>query len=329
MSRKILNICIIALLVSCLIFVQLPKAQDTLNSGLVLYLPLNESLADRSDLHNNAVNEGAVWVDGLFGHGLQFDGTTDALVPHAISLTFTTQDFTIAFWVKLDSFGNHVYMAKGSWQSDGWYIKEGDNNRITLTFNVGGQNPCVESQDNTMIVGEWVYLVFVRFGSFIHIYSNGIEKTGTGNEIGIIPGSNTRNLYIGAYQSAGSDGMHGTMDEVRVYDRALSSSEVRALYDLDPEAPVSTEQPNQFRVVLEDVVFGDLWFMGFLVIAAICILLVRFERYSAIVVIPCLLVLEGLYFTHNDSAGSLIWAMIASLLLIFFVATMSIFEKGK
>lgn len=329
MSKKLLNICIVALLVCCSVFVQLPRAQDTLNSGLVLYLPLNESLADLSGFHNNAVNEGAAWADGLFGHGLVFVGTNDAYVPNDASLTFTTQDFTIAYWVKLDSFGSHVHMAKGSWQSDGWYIKEGDSNRITMTFNVGGSNPVVESQDNVMSVGSWIHLAFVRSGNFVHIYADGLEATGTGNPMSVVPASNTRDLYVGAYQSGGSDGLHGTMDEVRIYNRALSSSEVLALYELNPETPVTTEDTNPLRTVLMDCLFGEVWFIGFLVIAAICIILVRFERLAAMVVIPCLLVLEGLYFTHNDAAGSLTWAMIASLLLIFFVAAMSLVEGKK
>jgi hypothetical protein len=77
---------------------------------------------------------------------------------------------------------------------------------------------------------------------------------------------------------------------------------------------------------LLNLMFGQLWFLPLLVIALLCIIIVKVEKYAVMIVIPALIVLEGLYFQHNSATGSMIWAMISSLLLMFFVAAMSILE---
>lgn len=86
---------------------------------------------------------------------------------------------------------------------------------------------------------------------------------------------------------------------------------------------------TEFQNLVQELLYGQAWFLPFLLIATVCIVLVKVERYSAMFVIPCLLVLEGLYFSHIADEPSLVWAMIASLLLIFFVAAVAILEKDK
>jgi hypothetical protein len=86
---------------------------------------------------------------------------------------------------------------------------------------------------------------------------------------------------------------------------------------------------QEVRDLITELLYGEAWFVPFLFIAAICIVLVKIEKFSAVFIIPCLLILEGLYYTHNDGSGSMIWAMISSLLLIFFVATMAVLERNQ
>lgn len=78
-----------------------------------------------------------------------------------------------------------------------------------------------------------------------------------------------------------------------------------------------------------DLLFGEVWFIPLLLIAVVCIVLVKVEKFAAVIVIPCLLVLEGLYYAHNDSMGSLVWAMLCTLLLMFFIAAMSVLQHKR
>lgn len=78
---------------------------------------------------------------------------------------------------------------------------------------------------------------------------------------------------------------------------------------------------------IQGIMFGELWFLPFLLIGLLCIVIVKLEKYAVAIVIPALLVLEALYYTNNSASGSMIWAMVSSLVLIFFVASIAVLDK--
>ena len=78
--------------------------------------------------------------------------------------------------------------------------------------------------------GEWHYVVGVRDGSNLHMYVDGVlENTGSISDSDY---SNNSPITIGAYNS-GDYYFSGSIDDVRIYNRALSEGEVKALYDLE------------------------------------------------------------------------------------------------
>jgi len=78
-----------------------------------------------------------------------------------------------------------------------------------------------------VVAGEWIYVVGTLNGTTLNLYFNGVLE-GTGTFSGT-RGSLTSDLAIG--RRSGASYFKGAIDEVRIYNRALSTEEVQDLYD--------------------------------------------------------------------------------------------------
>ena len=184
------------------------------------------------------------WVSGKIDSGLQFDGINDYVVlPH--SDDFISNDGTAELWFNTFdlSLGRYGLFSKDSSGLD-------TGGHLTF-FLIGGASPNIETRfqsttgsyyvDSTgyapITVNTWYHQVFTFGTDGMKLYLNGIEVDsdpytgGTqGNEEPIGIGVNTwitddKSMvgYIGAFE--------GIIDEVRMYNRALSAEEVNAHYE--------------------------------------------------------------------------------------------------
>jgi hypothetical protein len=185
--------------------------------------------ADSSGNGNDGTLHGPVeWTtDGKVGGALAFTGPYNyVLVPDAPSLN-PTEQITIAAWVNPSWTGNNRILQKSTEGSDDQYrfLKEGGNNiRVHLppaaNFEVTGQLPPI---------GEWTHLAATYDGSMIKVYFNG-EVVGE-TEFSDSLSTSTGPLFIGTKwsQAPAGDEYNGIMDDVRIYNRALTQSELRRL----------------------------------------------------------------------------------------------------
>ena len=74
----------------------------------------------------------------------------------------------------------------------------------------------------------WYHVVFTWQDTTLSIYVDGELNNTAACTSGINSTANT--IYLGNHTTA-NVGVNGAMDEVRVYDRALSATEVKLLYD--------------------------------------------------------------------------------------------------
>jgi hypothetical protein len=162
---------------------------------------------------------GKVNADIIFNGGYLDAGSSS-------NLNFVSQDFTIVAWVK-GSGGTMVQ--KGLSNSDG-YTLMADPYVHFLTHQPGGFTYC--RSNSPVQSGAWQHWAAVKQGSIIKIYLNGVENTPyTGGSCNSIqnPESTVRPFEAGR----GSWGyFSGQMDEVAVFGKALSATEVEALYNL-------------------------------------------------------------------------------------------------
>jgi fibronectin type 3 domain-containing protein len=180
--------------------------------------------ADSSPSGNSGTISGATHAPvGRFGSALSFDGVDDwVTVPDAASLDLTT-GMTLSAYVKPSALtgwrtaifketpGNHVYVLYANRNTN---VPSGE-------ADVGG----VDSVSGTsqLPAGTWSHLALTYDGSALRLYVNG-ALVGTAAATGAIATS-TGALRIGG-NSIFNEWFAGLIDEVRVYNRALSAAEI-------------------------------------------------------------------------------------------------------
>ena len=189
-------------------------------------------LADESENGNSGTISGATWTsDGKFGGALSFDGTNDWVeIGDAGSLDLTT-GMTVEAWVKPSA-------ALSGWST----ILSKERNRLAYGLFAGedtGRSAglIVISSEHTALgdelpPGVWSHLATTYDGTTLRLYLNG-ALSGSTSVSGSIRTSSGQ-LRIGG-NSRGGRWFAGQIDEVRVYDRALSSAELQA----DAATPVA------------------------------------------------------------------------------------------
>ena len=177
-------------------------------------------------------------VPGKIHEALSFDGVDDyVLVPHSSELNITNK-ITISAWIKPDALptsgGTYTIVQKGYVNPPGTepYVLRLDNDAGIQQVHFGTYDGSTEIQiewNHDYSTDTW-YHVVVRFdGSTYKIFSNGIEKASLSDPTTF--STSTEPLTIGASTFPSIDRLfNGTIDEVRIYNYALSPEEVSELY---------------------------------------------------------------------------------------------------
>lgn len=201
--------------------------------GSVLHLPFDEGsgsiVRDLSRYGNHGVIYGASWVDGKFGKALSFDGENDYVnALHSASLMVTT-NLTLSCWFntqKLNAYQQLLAKRSGGGGTKGYGLLILFDNKISGVIDDGtGANTTTST--TTVTAGVWYHVAFVRDNGVQRLYVNGVLETTTTYSIGDI--SNTEPLRIGARGDLLS-WFEGIIDEVRIFNRALSTDEILNLY---------------------------------------------------------------------------------------------------
>lgn len=203
-------------------------------TGLVGYWKFNEgtgtNASDSSGNGNHGAIDGASWVDGKYGKALSFDGTNDKVtIPNDSSITFTNQDFSLAFWFKSAENKDQIPLSKGLYATEGWFIYVEATPAIYLRLNKAGTTQKLARVTGFPVIGTWEYIVFIRSGSSVSLYRNGVfqrTEATAWNDMA----TSTSDLLIGDYNGGGYN-VHGIIDDVRVYNRALNETEITSLYE--------------------------------------------------------------------------------------------------
>jgi hypothetical protein len=204
---------------------------DPENYPLAAYWKLDDasgtSAADASGLVNTGtVYGGATWVSGVTGGALSLNGTNAYA---ATSKVVSTQidNITMSAWVKWNgaTSDHQVILNNGSTATSGYsiFLDHGNGNKLSLL--AGGI--AVMSSQTTLPVGQWALITATRSAGTWNLYVNGaaVAITNGGTTPHVPAGTTT----IGAAQG-GIQNFNGSVDDVRLYNGALSSNSVIALY---------------------------------------------------------------------------------------------------
>ncbi|MGW0905887.1 exo-alpha-sialidase [Streptomyces sp. NPDC002853] len=196
-----------------------------------------------------AVLGGASTADGRFGRAIALDGRDDAVrLPFRSQLPLGTKDFTASMWFRYSATSGEqplLWMGGiGTNQPQVWLRGEPASNRVTglITTRQGSTPPRSASVRTTGAYndGQWHHIALRRGGGQLTLSVDGTPITTAD-----VPGTVTRTSGYGFHIGQRVDSrahFSGSIDEVRLYDRALSDAELTSLGgDGAAKAPVTRD----------------------------------------------------------------------------------------
>jgi len=182
---------------------------------------------------------GPVWTGGKYGPGLQFDGINDYVnIPHNNSLQ--PPNITVEYWIKgtlpQTDPGRYLVIDKSHGFTDvtGWVMQGlSATGQMEWGFGDGAAWRTVTSTVN-ILDNVWHHIVGTYNGSQSILYIDGVQNNFLNTAAGIA--TNNRDVHIGVAWGGGpfQRWFKGYLDDVRIYNRALSGPEVLDRYNNTP-----------------------------------------------------------------------------------------------
>jgi len=228
-------------------------------SDFLVHLKLDETTgstaadASGNGFPGTTINNPA-WTAGNLNNALTFASASSQYATLPAGVVFGVNDFTVSAWVKMTSFATWARI---------FDFGTGTNNYMFLTPQYTGTSPNaaklrfairtpsvgeqVINSTVALTAGDWAHVAVTLSGSTGTLYFNG-TAVGTNTAMTLKPaslGTTTQN-YLGKSQW-NDPYLNGTIDDFRIYSRALSASEI-SLFQTPLAAPqdlVATAGPNR------------------------------------------------------------------------------------
>jgi len=188
---------------------------------------------------NDGILLGAERVAGLIEDAIHFNGVDNYIsIPDNDLWAFGANDFTIEFWANFDRQGggtvghpDFVFIShdEGSGERKKWFFALGGG---VLNFHINGPDFSgifLVQAPFSPIVGQWYHLAITRADNVYTIFVDGIA-IGSEENSRTIPNSDA-SLLIGQSGELFGGFMEGLLDEMTIYNRALSEEEIMAIND--------------------------------------------------------------------------------------------------
>lgn len=233
MKKRIITVLLVVALAVSLGLV--PAGVLAADAGLVAVWHFDDNANDGSGNNNHGTVSGAVYTDGYFGKALSFDGVDDyvevghraSLIPSEITIeawiypsSWTHTPKAVALVTKRTAFGNGYFLFHYGATSPitfDWGGSSGDNRWKT------GYNPPLNT---------WTHLAVTRNSAGRALYVNGVLYSSTTHAGAPALVSTTSPLRVGCDSMAARYPFQGTIDEVRIWNRALTDDEIAYHYAL-------------------------------------------------------------------------------------------------
>jgi len=216
------------------------NGQSFLTNGLVGYYPFSGNANDASGNGNNAVVHGSLLATnrlGVSGESYSFASGAYIETTNSVGFPISTNDFAVSVWVSVAIFPSpqtDVAMLFVNRQINQFQLALNGTtgNNGFLDFVTGGGVAC-HSSTNSWTLNRWYNLMVARANNTISIYRDGIligqsQSTSGNSAVGA-----SRNLDFGLRSTDGHGPLFGQLDDIRIYNRALSPAELQQLYEYE------------------------------------------------------------------------------------------------
>ena len=226
----------------------------SLSENLVAHYVFDGDANDSSGNGNDGMlHDVAPTVDryGNANGACHFNGTSAYVeVPDSDSLREVGQVITLSAWVKPEAcdgdwvsvvckgFNNRQYGVQINTKTDVWQLDKNGNSKTDVPISSNIRN-------------EWSHVAVIFTPTTVTAFLDGVlvgSSTRSGNIV-----ENSEPLYIGIDPPGDDEYLTGDMDEVRIYNRALSTAEIRALSNGDnPTAAVIGDRTHVYQYDIGD-----------------------------------------------------------------------------
>jgi hypothetical protein len=229
------------------------KMPAFLRQGLVAYYPFDGNANDMSGNGNHGTVNGATLATDRHGNSFKaysFDGSNDRIaLPNSNDLKL--QKISMAMWIKFSDVLGGQIISNESNVADGFAIDNTSDKKIGFKIMKGSViKPLGGIYDHTFTATDsfsqnsWVFLAATYEGSIKHIYLDGFLSKSENSNITISYRNTPIQIGCAGFRNSY---FKGFIDDLRIYDRALSAAEVATLYN--HEKPVGAK-----AVVVSDTV---------------------------------------------------------------------------
>jgi PKD repeat protein len=231
-----------SILTSILVFIITAAIAQIPSEGLVAWYPFNGNANDASgnENHGQPMNSVELTTDRFdeVNSAYLFDGIDDFInVPDDNTLSLTGPEFTFSAWVThgLFNYQDRAILMKSNNPGYAnnkyyfWYKQQGQPHGIGVGRFVS--TPGEIGFDNSPELNAWVFYSLVKTSNSIEIYIDG-DLISSQTNYSALSNTNGIDLRIGGQeQDGGNQWWNGKIDDVRIYNRALSSDEILELYN--------------------------------------------------------------------------------------------------
>ena len=217
---------------------------------LVSWWPGDGDADDIADANNGTLEGGATFTAGQVGQAFLLDGIDDFVdLGNASNLHVSSADFTVDAWVLFNALshppGANIGAPQGDMSivdkmsasgvnTDGWRLLKQNDNRFWFCLGGGTGNRCFDPaftvfSTTPAVPSVWFHVTAVKSSTSFAIYVNGVLED-IRSPVPSFLDTNSADLRIGSYVLEGSH-LNGLVDEVEIYNRALTSEEIQAIFN--------------------------------------------------------------------------------------------------
>lgn len=226
---------------------------------LIAFYPFSGNTFDASGNSLNGTNHGAVFISDRFGNSnsaLKFDGDDDYVSVNNVPELNFQSSISVSFWLQANElYYREMYpLSHGNWENR-WKVSIG-NDRVRWTLNTTSGIKDLDSE--TIIHVQQLYHVVVTYnGADMELYLNG-ELDAFTNFSGNINTTNIDFTIAKVLPGNNQYNFNGTLDDIRIYNYALTFAEIDELYDfqtrveeekgyIHEETKLMQNHPNPFN----------------------------------------------------------------------------------
>lgn len=205
-----------------------------ITDNLIAYWKMDESSGNMVDTvgSNTGTVTGVTYgASGVINDAYSFDGNDYVVATNATTFNPSSTNWTIALWAKITTNSTtkadeNTFIAIQDGTGTGrniFYTSENDN--TLSTFLDGSEESCGTTLTTT---DGWAHIVIQYDGTYYIFYKNGSLLC---DNISASPSSCNGDFVLGAHKTTTQQWLNGDMDEVGIWTRVLTSTEISTLYN--------------------------------------------------------------------------------------------------